>query len=290
MKAIEKILVPTDFSRQANDALAAAVDIAKVADAEVVLLHVVEIPTITHYDSIDTYGWSGQTDYDPEIYQHYTKQLKERIEARIHVLRERFKDVQITTHIEFDSLQRSLSEFIVKEQADLIVMGSSGVDGLEEVMVGSNTEKVIRRAKVPVLVIKKHIEGFYPKHIAFASDFQDVTPRVIKTLKIFQELSNATIHFVKIITPNTFEATTYTEQVIREFAQKNEFDNYEVHVFNYFSEEEGIQAFGEYVKADLLAMTTHGRGGLAHVFLGSIAENVANHVGMPLLTFNLKKM
>jgi nucleotide-binding universal stress UspA family protein len=94
------------------------------------------------------------------------------------------------------------------------------------------------------------------------------------------------VHFVKIITPNTFEITTDTINSIHEFAKRYGFDDYRAHTFNHYSEEEGIQAFARQVDADMIALTTHNRRGVSHFFLGSIAEEVANHSALPVLTFS----
>jgi nucleotide-binding universal stress UspA family protein len=56
-----------------------------------------------------------------------------------------------------------------------------------------------------------------------------------------------------------------------------------------FSEEAGIIDFTEEIKADMVAMATHGRRGLAHLFAGSIAENTVNHITCPIWTLSLRK-
>ena len=99
----------------------------------------------------------------------------------------------------------------------------------------------------------------------------------------------AELVFVKIITPNTFETTPDTLKLIKEFAEKNSFEDYTAEVFNYYTEEEGIRAFGQEIGADIIALSTHGRTGISHLLFGSIAEEVANHASIPVLTFNEKQ-
>jgi nucleotide-binding universal stress UspA family protein len=65
--------------------------------------------------------------------------------------------------------------------------------------------------------------------------------------------------------------------------------NYTVNIYNDFNEEAGIINFAESVGADLIAMLTHGRTGLAHVLNGSIAESVTNHARRFVLTSVLQK-
>lgn len=278
---IRNILVPTDFSEEANNALGVAVEIANVAGAEVSLLHVVDVPTVAHYDSVNV-----EEGYNPELYDSYTRALRTVVQSKMERYKNKYENVIIKEHIVFDSLQRHIADFIAKDQADLVVMGSSGVSGMDEIFVGSNTEKVIRFSKAPVLVVKAKDEAFFPTRVVFASSFQKVSDYTVRSLKAIQALFNADICFVKIITPNNFEATNYTIEMIKEFAKENGFESYTAHTFNHFNEEEGIREFAEFIDADLITMTTHGRSGLSHLLLGSIAEEVANHALTPVMTFN----
>jgi nucleotide-binding universal stress UspA family protein len=66
------------------------------------------------------------------------------------------------------------------------------------------------------------------------------------------------------------------------------FKNYKVHVYNDISEQEGTMNFAKDIGADMIAMGTHGRSGLAHLFSGSIAEDVVNKVECPMWTFRNK--
>ncbi|MBB6460654.1 universal stress protein [Flammeovirga kamogawensis] len=285
---IKNILVPTDFSPEANNALNVAITIAKKINASISLLHVIDVPTINHYDSLSVFGAGDVGMEDPEVYVHYTKKLSEVVETKVNKIIAENPGVTIDKHIEFDSLQRHLADFVVKDNTDLIVIGSQGISGIDEVLVGSNTEKIIRLAKVPVLTVKREEKDFAPKNIVFASDFNKVSQHAISSIQLFQELFDSKIHLVKVITPNNFEATPFSIQHLKDFAKTHEFKNYDVATFNDFSEEEGIRGFAEFINADMISLTTHGRTGIQHLLLGSIAEEVANHAIRPVLTFNKK--
>lgn len=284
MKA-KKILVPTDFSEEANHALDVAVQIARLSEGNITLLHVLDVPVVGRVDALNILSQPSTSD-DPQVYSLYMHKLLEVTRQRFADLKEKYADVKITEHVVADTLERRLADFVVKEQNDLIVMGSKGVSGIDEILVGSNTEKIIRLAKVPVLTVKVSEKGFKPSDIVFASNFVNVSEKVAHALISLQKLFNAKMHFVKVVTPNTFETTTDTFKLIRSFAESNKFENYTVNSFNYYSEEEGIREFAEGIDAGLITLTTHGRTGIAHLLMGSIAEEVANHSVLPVLTFN----
>jgi len=281
----EKILVPTDFSDEATNALGVAVGIARESGASVSLLHVLDVPVVGHYDSLDIMNPHDEGD-DGGIYKHYMMQLMKTTKEKFEAIKEKYSDIDIQEHVVFDSLAKHLDSFVAEDNTDLIVIGSKGAHGLEEIFVGSNTERVIRRVKAPVLTVKYNEENYKPKNIVFASTFMNVSDKVVASLKSFQNQFNATVHFVKIITPNTFETSTDTHNSIKKFAEYFDFKHFTVNSFNYYSEEEGIRSFAESVKADLIALTTHGRTGISHLLLGSVAEEVANHSVIPVLTFN----
>jgi nucleotide-binding universal stress UspA family protein len=72
------------------------------------------------------------------------------------------------------------------------------------------------------------------------------------------------------------------------FARRANLRNYTINIFSDFNEEEGIIDFAKSVKADMIAMATHGRTGFARVLAGSIAEDVVNHSQTPVLTYVTK--
>jgi len=89
-------------------------------------------------------------------------------------------------------------------------------------------------------------------------------------------------------TPALFTRDTITHRQMKEFAHRYLLKDYTLNVYNDLSEEEGVRNFTTEIKGDLIAMTTHGRKGLAHVLSGSIAEDVVNHVECPIWTYKLK--
>ena len=137
---MKKILVPTDFSDQAFNALKAAAGIARKSNAEIVLLHIIDLPQET-MDMI-------KPGYDlPEIMF-----FKESAEARL--TQTSFSpELSGLTVSQILKLGRTFSEVTEVAKAnniDLIVMGSHGASGFKELFIGSNTEKVIRTSEIPV--------------------------------------------------------------------------------------------------------------------------------------------
>ena len=155
-------------------------------------------------------------------------------------------------------------------------------------IIGTNTKKVVRHSNCPVLTLHKKPSAGDFKHIVYASALskdEEVFSRIVKRT---QQLYNSTVHLVRINTPADFQRDREVKEYMDKFAKKLQLKNYTVNVYNDLSAEEGIINFADSIKADLIAMATHGRTGLAHVMAGSVAENVVGHSGIPVLTFVVK--
>jgi nucleotide-binding universal stress UspA family protein len=165
---------------------------------------------------------------------------------------------------------------------------TSGRSKLEEMIIGSNTEKVVRYAKCPVLTVHEKSSGSDFKNIVYATSMSEDEKDFSNVIMYTQELYGATIHLVRVNTPMNFKTDTVVKESMKRFAKKLQLKNYTLNVFNDLSEEEGIIHFANSINADLIALATHGRTGFAHVISGSIAEDVANHSRKPVLTYVTK--
>jgi hypothetical protein len=107
-------------------------------------------------------------------------------------------------------------------------------------------------------------------------------------VKTLQNFFDAKLHLVFINTPAFFRRDTDTVPQLEKFAKRFMLKNYTLNVFNDMTEEDGIINFSKMQQADMVAMRTHGRKGLAHLGFGSIAEDVVNHIDCPIWTMKVK--
>ena len=182
-----------------------------------------------------------------------------------------------------------MNKIITEKKVDLVVMGTAGKSDLEHMILGSNTEKVVRTASCPVLTVHNKPATKEFKQIVYATSMdkdEEVFSRIVRST---QKLYDSTIHLVRINTPANFQRDVLVKKYMQDFAKRLQLKNYTINVFNDVSEEEGIIYFADSVNADLVAMSTHGRTGFAHVLAGSIAEEVVSHSRRPVLTFVTKR-
>lgn len=282
---MKKILVPTDFSKTANAAVDTAADIARRSGAELILLHVIEevsSPAFNTMGQIDTNRSREENLFMIKLIEKARKQLEKAVNDPS------LKDVDVTGELKAGSPFRMIHEIVTAHKVDLVVMGTEGRTKLAEMIIGSNTEKVIRSAKSPVLTVNKRPSSTNFKNVVYAtamSKDEEVFSRIIKKT---QQMYDSTIHLVRINTPGDFQRDSVVKDYMERFAKKLGIKNFTINVFNDLSIEEGVIRFADYIDADMIAMATHGRTGFAHVLAGSVAEEVASHSKRPVLTFVVK--
>ncbi|GGF37611.1 universal stress protein [Echinicola rosea] len=281
---MKTILVPYDFSEEAENAFDFAKELAALTQGHLKLLHVIEIPTGQNFNTTGEVGLGGD-----EMQQVFMVELVEKRKEQVAAIEKKLKDVpyKFSTKITFGNPYAGISNEIGEIKADLIVMGSKGTSGLEELLIGSNTEKVVRHAECPVITIKSKTHPSSIKNILFASEFGDEN-NTFGQLKKLQETLSAALHLVKINTPNSFENSKDSKAKIKNFIAKNQLDNVTFEIYNSDSEEDGIIQYAEENNIDMIAMATHGRTGFMHLLSGSIAEDVVNHAKRPVWTMKMK--
>lgn len=276
---MKKILVPIDFSEKSEFASKMAARIAKKSDSIVYLLHMIELPS-----GIVDMG-AGSNFSIPES-MLYLRKVKERILE----FKTRFFNDKIEVHysIRFQNPHQGILKYADKIEADLIIMGSKGHSDFEEILIGSNTEKVVRTSKAPVIVVKKDNDKFKMKNLVFASSFKNEDKKeVFKKFLDFANHFKSGIHLLKVNTPSRFESTQEATKKIKNFIKEFNLPKYSINIYNDASIEKGILNFSKEIDADIIALSTHGRSGLSHLFSASVTKTLSKKALKPILTIKV---
>ena len=277
---MKKIIVPIDFSEHSEFALKVAAKFAKRNDAELLALHMLEMSDVL------------LTTDDQEQHQKvvfFLKLAEQRFEEFLD--KEYLEGVNVTPIVKHFKVFSEVNDVAQEHDANLIVMGSHGASGIKEFFVGSNTEKVVRNAEIPVLVVKSDIQDINFDSVVFATDFADecIKP-YLNACKMFDSLGSD-MKLLYVNQPNeNFRSSVEIEQRIAEFLQKADgnLDNLDKVAYQAdYSVEQGVLNYADKLGADLIAIPTHGRKGVTHFFSGSIGEDIANHSALPVITFKI---
>jgi nucleotide-binding universal stress UspA family protein len=288
---MKRILVPTDFTEQSENALNFAYQIAKKINGEIELLHVLDAPEEDPYSGMEHISLSGEISGGEGIDSIYFVKLLEKTTERFEEIeaRSEYSDIKIFHKMQTGTPYKNICMETESRKVDLIVMGTSGVSNWEEAFVGSNAERVVRNAKCPVFTIQNEVSIDKIKNIAYASDFKYNHEHLVELVKEIAEMLNAKIHLVKVNTPTDFKNDKRNYGILKSFAEENKFSNYELHVYNHEEEEDGIICFSESFGINMIVMATEGRTGFSRLLEGSIAEDVVNFSKIPVLTYKTQK-
>ncbi|MFP2997304.1 universal stress protein [Spongiivirga sp. MCCC 1A20706] len=278
---MKQILVPIDFSETSSYALETAANIAREHNSHIILLHMLR---------------GVQLDFDDSKFDgfmeasYYRDMVKKRIDGFLE--NGYLKDVSYRTIIQNYRIFKEVGNVALEHEVDLIVMGSHGVSGIFDQFVGSNTEKVVRSAEVPVLVIKKSRPEFKLNNVLFACDFKKESLEAYnKAMRFFNDI-NCHVQLLYIHTANDrFTSSVEIENGVDEFLRLAENSYYHSSKNTCYrvdhTVEDGIYNYLAREKFDAIAISTHGRKGLSHFFMGSIGEDIANHTTSPVITFKM---
>jgi nucleotide-binding universal stress UspA family protein len=279
---MKTIVVPTDFSSHSENALRTAASIAKHHSAKILVVHMAGMK--------DTFLTKEEAASALEAVFYIKlaeKQFSEFLDKPY------LKDISVSQAIIKHKNFSELNDVAAENDASLIVMSSHGSSGLEEILIGSNTEKVVRSSEIPVLVIKQHISDFKISVGVFASDFSIEAKTAYKKAKDFFAEFDAMMRLTYINTPGVnFKSSKEIDALLYQF-----FDAVgdpdpmkrvaEVDIVSDYTVEEGIFTYSQLLDADIITIPTHGRKGIAHFLRGSISEDVANHSVLPVLTIKM---
>lgn len=280
---MKKILVPTDFSENARQALDVAVKIAKKTDAEIVLLHVNEqvgaaLPVSEYYYT-----------YDRAIEEKYLNMVHENLERMLEEVANSLGFEDIRTSVIGGPFTAIVNDVVQTEGIDLIVMGTKGASGLKEFFVGSNTEKIVRSAKCPVLTIHEgEVNEF--KNVVVPTTLETDQKRLFEGLRDWEAIFGGKFYLLYINNPGAYRGDHDIEAREKQLLEATGLKDVEIYKTETFTlnEEQVIFDFAKERNADLIVMGTHQRRGLAHILLGSLTEDTINHAAIPVLAIPLK--
>ncbi|MEJ1222495.1 universal stress protein [Sediminicola sp. 1XM1-17] len=276
-----KILIPTDFSDNAWNALVFAMALFAKEKCEFLLFHVNPIVYTGAENSV--------------IVPHHI--LKETVikesQAKLKILIDKIEKEYTNKNHSFQS--RTVYDFFVdaikfqltESEADLIVMGTKGATGLKKVTIGSNTGHVITKIKCPLLAVPEDAKFDGLKQIMFPTDYHTgIDIKVLDHLKKVMELHDSSLNIVHMVSKDD-------EQLSKEQHRNKEF------LTDYFSNsnygfqrvtgtrlEEAIQNFAESKEMDMIVMVAKNLNFIQRILFRPLVEQISYHIHTPFLVLH----
>ena len=302
MVSIKHILCPVDFSDSSRHALAHAVALAAWYEARLTVIHVfVQMPVVDVAAPLQPFGMtpvaltSMDRDHLLSVLRRFATPLSGSVPLDVVLLEAPDARSEIVAHAGVAG-------------ADMLVMGAHGRSGVERLLLGSVTEKVLRRARCPVLVVPRHapdpagVHGAPFRRILCPIDFSPASSRALAYALDFAEEADAHLTLLHAIEmpPELGEIPVHGEvnvDAVRAAAEAESLrrlralvpaearDYCTIHTavvegraHRHILETASDQA------ADVIVMGVQGRGALDLLFFGSTTQAVVRGAGCPVLT------
>lgn len=273
MKNINRILVPTDFSLNAANALDFALSIARGNGMEIHLVHSYSVPYT---------GSNVMIDISDVLRQKAEEDIRLLIEEVRH--NEKNDDCTINWSCEYGPASEVIATKVESEKIDLVVMGTKGSDSVASKLLGSVTYNTIRKIKIPVIVVPEKAVVSEIKKIVFVTDLH-INGNINKVdyLKDFAIDLGSTIDVLYVnqkpdVKPDISMAvdSMRVDNKLKEVYHKFEVvDNENI--------EEGINDFIATHPCDILAVMPKHHGFLESLFHKSVTRSLTMHAHLPLL-------
>ena len=295
------IMVPTDGSGFDRDAIRVALKMAERSNAKVRLVRVLASDAF--------FGTTPEADWTPmsaEIGRSERAGALSELYALAAECRSGFK-ADITVDLHGGPVADVLQGYAQRHDVDLIVMSTHGRSGISRLSLGSVTDSLIRHTTIPVLVVKPSTSYLNPqleqafKRIVVPLDGSALAEQILPRVLTLGKLEEAEISLLQVLIPQSYSqkeisdpdlpwwdkdvslAQAYLFRIASKLRRNGLIVTTDIVIGE--SVADAIGDFASREKADLIAIATHGRGGLARMLRGSVADAIMHSGKMSMLVF-----
>jgi len=274
---MRKILIPTDFSENALNAIKYALELFKYERSEFIIMHAFADEVYDHTIEMPRALFEV---YKEKVWEQSDKKLQKLVAEMLTISpnpKHKYDYISV-----FGSLVDESNTIVDKENIDVLVMGTKGKSNDRDILFGSNTLQVIKYVKCPVLAIPSKYNGLPPQNILFTTAYQ--LPYKRRELKLLSTIAKRFVARIKVLQISKFRELSHRQQdnmdLIKFSIQENkaEFLNQEGNdvplIINNFIQENNI---------DMLVMVNTRRSYFENVLNSSTIEKIGWNVQIPFL-------
>lgn len=274
---MKKIVLATDFSDHAENALEYAIALATEMGAELILFHSVGIPT-TNTDML-----VNPLSLLEQISQGRMDGVVKEVEKAI--LEQGFPPIKVRSEVKAGFPSENIIQFALEEDADLLVVGTHGVSPGALFLKGSTSAEVARRAKCPVLAVPTHAQAKPISKMVFAADLGNLSRTTLEPIETLAKSFNSEVRVLHVIPPNEHFSPSEFDMFKLDFNEKCGADKISFHLFEteHNRVAEAIQDYAEFEGADMVILTSRPRNLLKRLFNPSQTSKMCLKSDVPLL-------
>jgi nucleotide-binding universal stress UspA family protein len=284
--SMKKILVPTDLSPLAELGLKLATEIAQKTNSTIALVNFMKHPISTTFTAMGDI--TTKVDEEEEV---FAIKVIQKNEERLRELSDKYSSkAKIDFSIVDDELETGLDDFVVKEEIDLVVMGTSGEENASEIFTGNHTEKVIEISSCPVLSVRDGFSIADFKHIVIAVTMLD-DEKITRSLRYVHDLAKAfdsVVHLVHVIDPAN-DVNRDLNNYFSNLAVNTLLVPYTVDLLQGHDQPELVMKFAKETRAGLIAVVKQSNSGF-RIFSNHFSDRLVKEEGRPVFTLNANKI
>lgn len=270
---MKNILVATDFSKEASNAIKYAVNLALESNASLLLFHSVIVPALPAELSLSLSV--------NDLLNKSLKQLNKIAKRLTSNYGEQLK-VQCACSVGFAA--DAIKTYAGENKIDLVVMGMKGKSQLVEKLIGSTTNSVLKNSKIPILIIDRRVRYKSIKKIVLACDYTTIKNKnIVEPLLALCQLFKSHIYVLNVVKEVEMEPTI--SSTVAGFRLNRLLENVN-HSFHFALGDDVVEAINTYVKKmkiELVVMIPHLHSVLQRILHPSLSQHMSFHTKNPLL-------
>ena len=274
---IKKILIPFDFSETADLALEHAVFMAKLHKAEIILVHVIESYSFT--SAISSAFGKSQSEFEEKI-ESSTNDKLQLLTQKLHSE----SGIKVIFRTEKGKIYKKIVNVAEELGIDIIVMGTHGVSGFQDFLVGSNTYRVVMGAPCPVISVQAHSKKLGFKDIVLPIDNSSSSRQKVRHCVEIARHYNSIVHIAGMMTMSDVDMQRRFEikiHQVQSFLEEHEIAH-TVKIFKTENSPTTTMNYSNQVNADLLIIMTDQEG--SGIFMGNYAQQLINQSKIPVMS------
>jgi nucleotide-binding universal stress UspA family protein len=274
---MRKILIPTDFSKNAFNAIKYALELFKYERSEFIIMHAFADDVYEHTIKMPRTLFEV---YKEKVWEQSDKKLRNLV-VDILTISSNPKHKYDYKSV-FGSLVDEANAIVDRENIDIVFMGTKGKSNDRDILFGSNSLQVIKYVKCPVLAVPAKYHDVQPQNILFTTAYQ--LPYKRRELKLLSTIANRFVATIKVLRISKFRELSHRQQdnqdLIKYGIQENktEFLNQEGEDVTFI-----INDFIQKNNVDMLVMVNTRRSYFENVLNTSTIEKIGSQLQIPFL-------
>lgn len=268
---ISKVLVPTDFSPLADNAIKYAGELCKHTNAQMILLHVLQI------NSADL---QMPATYADEMMTEQQELANTKLDTAKAFIRHNY-GISVDSITIFGAIAEEIANYAQENNVDAVVMSTHGMTSFLDRIFGTNTSATIQKIKTPLLVIPQETSFKAVKNVAIATDYSGSEISYLNFVHSMTHNVPVNFHFLHVNNPDLVPENAITDKELETYAP-----NLFFHEITGDDVIKSVKTFVESHQIDMMIVTHHERSFLSELFHTSIAKELSHITNIPMLVFH----